>query len=73
MVGAYFGDVAQTLDYRYTMHHQGVNTNSDMFLKGAVQDEALSVFTGMIRIDEDARAREARVAEGAVGEGLPRG
>lgn len=59
VIGAYFGDVSQTLDYRYTMHHQGVNTNSDMFLKGAVQDEALSVFTGMIRIDEDAQKTNA--------------
>ncbi len=59
IVGAYFGDESQTLDYRYTMHHQGVNTNSDMFLKGAVQDEALSVFTGMIRIDEDAQKTNA--------------
>ncbi len=59
VVGAYFGDESQTLDYRHTMHHQGVNTNSDMFLKGAVQDEALSVFTGMIRIDEDAQKTDA--------------
>ena len=59
VVGAYFGDESQTLDYRYTMHHQGVNTNSDMFLKGAVQDEALSVFTGMIRIDEEAQKTNA--------------
>ena len=57
--GAYFGDEKQTLDYRYTMHHQGVNTDSDMFLKGAVQDEALSVFTGMIRIEEDAQKTNA--------------
>ena len=59
VVGAYFGDAAQTLDYRYTMHHQGLNTDSDMFLKGAVQDEALSVFTGMIRIDEEAQKTNA--------------
>lgn len=59
IVGAYFGDESQTMDYRYTMHHSGVNTNSDMFLKGAVQDEALSVFTGMIRIDEEAQKTNA--------------
>jgi Fe-S cluster assembly protein SufD len=59
VIGAYLGDSKQTLDYRYTMHHQGVNTNSDMFLKGAVQDEALSVFTGMIRIDEEAQKTNA--------------
>ena len=59
VVGAYFGDEAQTLDYRYFMHHAGVNTDSDMFLKGAVQDESLSVFTGMIRIDEGAQKTNA--------------
>ena len=59
IVGAYFGDETQTMDYRYTMHHSGVNTDSDMFLKGAVQDEALSIFTGMIRIDEDAQKTNA--------------
>ncbi|MDJ0925462.1 MAG: Fe-S cluster assembly protein SufD [Acidimicrobiia bacterium] len=59
VVGAYFGDETQTLDYRYTMHHQGLNTDSDMFLKGAVQDDALSIFTGMIRIDEEAQKTNA--------------
>ncbi len=59
VVGAYYGDESQTLDYRYFMHHAGVNTNSDMFLKGAVQDESLSVFTGMIRIDEGAQKTNA--------------
>ena len=59
IVGAFFGDGEQILDYRYTMHHAGVNTSSDMFLKGAVQDNALSVFTGMIRIDEEAQKTNA--------------
>lgn len=59
VVGAYFGDETQTLDYRYTMHHQGLNTDSDMFLKGAVQGESLSIFTGMIRIDEEAQKTNA--------------
>jgi Fe-S cluster assembly protein SufD len=59
VVGAYFGDEAQILDYRYTMDHHGLNTGSDMFLKGAVQDDALSVFTGMIRIEEEAQKTNA--------------
>ena len=50
--GAYFGEENQTLDYRYFMNHIGMNTRCDMFLKGAVEDEALSVFTGLIRIEE---------------------
>lgn len=78
VVGAFFGDEEQTLDYRYTMHHQGVNTDSDMFLKGAVQDDALSIFTGMIRIDEDAQKtnafqtnRNLILSEGASAQSVP--
>ncbi len=59
IVGAYFGDGDQTLDYRYFIRHVGENTNSDMFLKGAVEDEALSIFTGLIRIEEEAQRTNA--------------
>ena len=57
--GAYFGEENQTLDYRYFMNHIGMHTRSDMFLKGAVEDEALSVFTGMIRIEETGQKTES--------------
>jgi Fe-S cluster assembly protein SufD len=59
VIGAYFGDRDQALDYRYFMRHIGTNTRSDMFLKGAVEDEAVSVFTGMIRIEETGQKTEA--------------
>lgn len=59
IVGAYFGDEDQVLDYRYVMNHIGSNTNSDMFLKGAVEDSAESVFTGMIRIEETGQRTNA--------------
>ncbi len=78
VVGAYFGDRDQVLDYRYFMHHAGLNTSSDMFLKGAVEDEALSVFTGMIRIDEDAQRTDAYqtnrnliLSDGAAAQSVP--
>ncbi len=57
--GVYFGEDDQTLDYRYFMNHIGTNTRSDMFLKGAVEDDALSVFTGMIRIETTGVKTEA--------------
>ncbi len=41
------------------MNHIGMHTRSDMFLKGAVEDKALSVFTGMIRIEETGQKTEA--------------
>jgi len=59
VLGAYFGEEDQTLDYRYFMNHIGTNTRCDMFLKGAVEDEALSVFTGLIRIEETAQKTES--------------
>ena len=34
------------------MNHLGSNTSSDVFLKGAVEDEASSVFTGLVMIDK---------------------
>ncbi|MBA2337112.1 MAG: Fe-S cluster assembly protein SufD [Acidimicrobiia bacterium] len=76
--GVYFGDRSQVLDYRYFMHHAGLDTSSDMFLKGAVEDEALSVFTGLIRIDEGAQRtnafqtnRNLILSDGAAAQSVP--
>lgn len=55
VVGVYFGEGDQTLDYRMVINHEGSNTSSDVFLKGAVEDAAQSVFTGLLRIEKDAR------------------
>lgn len=54
MVGLYFGEASQTLDYRLVVNHIGRNTSSDIFLKGALEDDAQSVFTGLLRIEKDA-------------------
>lgn len=54
VVGLYFGEGHQTLDYRMVINHIGPNTSSDVFLKGAVEDYAQSVFTGLLRIEKDA-------------------
>ena len=55
VVGLYFGEGDQTMDYRMFINHQGKSTSSDVFLKGAVEDNAQSVFTGLLRIEKDAR------------------
>lgn len=55
VVGLYFGEGEQTLDYRMVITHEGKSTTSDVFLKGAVEDSAQSVFTGLLRIEKDAR------------------
>jgi Fe-S cluster assembly protein SufD len=76
--GAYFGEEDQTLDYRYFMNHIGTNTRADMFLKGAVEDQALSVFTGLIRIEETGQKTESFqtnrnliLSEGASAQSVP--
>ena len=53
LVGLFFGEQEQTLDYRLFMNHLGSNTSSNVFLKGAVEDEARSVFTGLVKIEKD--------------------
>lgn len=55
VVGLYFGEGNQTLDYRMLITHIGRSTTSDVFLKGAVEDDAQSVFTGLLRIEKDAQ------------------
>ncbi len=55
VVGLYFGEGEQTLDYRMVVNHSGKSTSSDIFLKGAVEDAAQSVFTGLLRIEKDAQ------------------
>ncbi|HUG32860.1 MAG TPA: Fe-S cluster assembly protein SufD [Acidimicrobiia bacterium] len=55
VVGLYFGEGSQTLDYRMVITHVGRSTSSDVFLKGALEDDAQSVFTGLLRIEKDAR------------------
>jgi Fe-S cluster assembly protein SufD len=59
IVGAYFGDGAQTLDYRYFIRHAALSTTSEMFLKGAVADDARSVFSGLIRIEKEGQKSNA--------------
>lgn len=55
MVGLYFGEGSQTLDYRVVVNHIGRSTSSDIFLKGALEDDSQSVFTGLLRIEKDAQ------------------
>lgn len=52
--GLSFGDGQQVLDYRMVLNHRGRNTSSDVLLKGAVEDQAESIFTGLLRIEEKA-------------------
>ncbi len=52
--GLSFGDGEQVLDYRMVLNHRGRNTSSNVLLKGAVEDDAESIFIGLLRIEENA-------------------
>jgi Fe-S cluster assembly protein SufD len=78
ILGVYFGEQDQTLDYRYFMNHRAPNTTSEMFLKGAVGDTASSVFTGLIRIEPEGQKTNAHqtnrnlvLSEGAEAHSVP--
>lgn len=59
IAGLYFGEDDQLLDYRAFINHRAPHTTSNMFLKGAVEDASHSVFTGLIRIEEEAQRVDA--------------
>ena len=44
-MAVYFGDHAQMLDFRTLQDHDAPNTRSDLLFKGAVEDEAHSVYS----------------------------
>ena len=59
VVGLFFGHRAQTLDYRMVLNHRGENSSSNVLLKGAVEDSARSVFSGLVRIEKGANGSSA--------------
>jgi Fe-S cluster assembly protein SufD len=54
LMAVYFGDHTQMLDFRTLQDHDAPNTRSDLLFKGAVEDTAQSVYSGLIRIRPDA-------------------
>jgi Fe-S cluster assembly protein SufD len=54
LAGLSFGEHRQVMDYRVVVDHIGHDTSSKVFIKGAVEDEAQSVFTGLLRIEPHA-------------------
>jgi Fe-S cluster assembly protein SufD len=59
VTGAYFADAAQHLDYDTFQEHIAPNTTSDFAFKGALRDEASTVWRGMIRVEKDAQKTNA--------------
>ncbi len=50
----YFGRGNSTLDFRTFQTHVAPHTTSDLLFKGAVDDHARAVYSGLIRIETDA-------------------
>ncbi len=56
---AYFGEADQMLDYRTFQFHEAPDTTSDLLFKGAVGGRSRSVYTGLIRVEKEARGTSA--------------
>lgn len=77
-IALYYADGDQMHDFRTLQDHVAPKTHSDLLFKGAVQDRALSVYTGLIRIRHDAKGsaafqtnRNLTLSEGAWAESVP--
>ena len=59
LTAVYFGDGHQMLDFRTLQDHAAPHTRSDLLFKGAVEDTAQSVYSGLIRIRKEAQRTQA--------------
>lgn len=59
LVGAYYGDGDQVLDFRTFQHHRARDTRSDLLFKGSLDDKSGSVYTGMINIHPEGAGSNA--------------
>jgi Fe-S cluster assembly protein SufD len=78
LIAVYFGDGTQMLDFRTLQDHAAPHTRSNLLFKGAVEDEAHSVYSGLVRLRPAAKRAEAYqtnrnlvLAEGAGAESIP--
>jgi Fe-S cluster assembly protein SufD len=77
-VALYYADDTQMHDFRTLQDHVAPRTTSDLLFKGAVQDTARSVYTGLIRIGHEAKGsvayqtnRNLTLSAGAWAESVP--
>jgi Fe-S cluster assembly protein SufD len=77
-IALYYADSNQMHDFRTLQDHAAPKTNSDLLFKGAVQDHAKSVYTGLIKIRNQAKGsvafqtnRNLTLSEGAWAESVP--
>ncbi len=77
-LAVYFGDGNQMLDFRTLQDHAAPNTRSDLLFKGAVEDTARSVYSGLVHLRPPAKKANASqtnrnlvLTEGASAESIP--
>jgi Fe-S cluster assembly protein SufD len=77
-IAIYFADGTQMHDFRTMQRHSAPKTSSNLLFKGAVNDTARSVYTGLIRIDKNAKGtvafqtnRNLTLSAGAWAESVP--
>jgi Fe-S cluster assembly protein SufD len=77
-LAVYFGDGTQMLDFRTLQDHDAPNTRSDLLFKGAVEDTARSVYSGLVHLRPNAKKANASqtnrnlvLSEGASAESIP--
>jgi Fe-S cluster assembly protein SufD len=78
LLAVYFGDGHQMLDFRTLQDHDAPRTRSDLLFKGAVEDHARSVYSGLVRLRPSAQKANASqtnrnlvLTEGAGAESIP--
>lgn len=78
LLAVYFGDGEQTLDFRTLQDHAAPRTRSSLLFKGAVEERAHSVYSGLIHIRPQAQRSDAFqtnrnlvLTEGAGAESIP--
>jgi Fe-S cluster assembly protein SufD len=78
LTAVYFADGKRMHDFRTVQDHAAPSTTSDLLFKGAVSDQARSVYSGLIRVRKEARGtnafqtnRNLVLSEGAGAESVP--
>jgi Fe-S cluster assembly protein SufD len=59
MLGLYFADEGQHYNQYTAQHHVADHAFSDLLFKGALRDGSTTVFSGVIRVDENAQKTDA--------------
>lgn len=59
LYGAVFGSGSQLFDPRTVQDHRAPFTTSDLLYRAALKDRARSIYTGLVRVEQEARGTEA--------------